>query len=106
MIDPLKFVKSSGFIGAVKCFLPQSAQKMLFGYSMERKRKLLRKAVLEYSGGGVADFLENHGIDSPEIAGLWLEDSPENSKRRINIRGVFFPMLQGRSLTILLCPES
>jgi hypothetical protein len=55
MIDLLKFVKSSSVIGAIKRFVPQAVQNRLFGISMERNKRLLRKVVLEYlmGGGGV-----------------------------------------------------
>jgi FkbM family methyltransferase len=96
MIDPLKFVKSSGFIGAIKRFAPRGLQNRLFEYSMARNKNLLKKAVLEYlgGGGGVSRFLETHRIDSPELAGLWLETAPDNS-RRINIGGALLPDITG-----------
>jgi hypothetical protein len=38
----------------------------------------------------IGQFLESNRIDSPELAGIWLEVTPENS-RRINIAGAFLP---------------
>jgi hypothetical protein len=56
MIDPLKFVKSSDVIGVIKRFAPQFVQNRIFAYSMERNKNLLKKAVLEYCGGGGDDW--------------------------------------------------
>jgi FkbM family methyltransferase len=38
----------------------------------------------------ISQFLQTHRIDSTEFTGLWLELTPENS-RRINIDGAFLP---------------
>jgi FkbM family methyltransferase len=100
MIDLLKFVKSSGMINAIKHFVPKSVQNRLFSFSIERNKDLLRKTVLEYltnelGGGGVLkQFLEARRFDSVEITKLWLQTTPDGSKR-INIAGAFLPDITG-----------
>ncbi|MDR0409814.1 MAG: FkbM family methyltransferase [Spirochaetaceae bacterium] len=99
MIDILKFVKSSTIIGLTKRFVPRALQNKLFKFSMERNNELLRKTVLEYliaggGGGKLGLFLETKRFNSTEIAGLWLETTPDGSKR-INIDGAFLPDVTG-----------